>query len=142
MHGRCTRLGPGQCFVCGCNGASPGRVGRAECSAKVRSGPLRGMWQSTALSSQVGLLACASGGGRAQDPLGLECRRFSPLSAPPKKSGPSWPCDSDLDLATGMVALRPGLTASVPRALLPATFPLLPAPFYCLILEHPVRRPL
>ena len=42
MPGRCGELGPGQCFACGCNGASPGRVGRAECTGKVRSGSLRG----------------------------------------------------------------------------------------------------
>lgn len=30
--------------------AFPGRMGRAECAGKVRSGSLRGLWQSTALS--------------------------------------------------------------------------------------------
>lgn len=99
-----TRLALGRCVVGWCNGAFPGRVERAECPGKVRSGPLRGLWKSTALSFQVGPLACHPGRWRAQDALGLECVLF----APPRRSRPF---DSDLDFAR--VALRPGLTPVV-----------------------------
>lgn len=142
MPGRCREVGPGQCFVCGCDGASPGRLGRAECTGKVRSGSLRRLWQSTAVPP-LGKPACLHPRRRkgSRTALGLECKRCSPLSVPLKWSGLTWPCDSDLDLAKRVIALRPGLTASVPLAFLPATFPSSVPPHFP-TLEHRVRRPL
>ncbi|XP_046928766.1 transcription factor A, mitochondrial isoform X2 [Lynx rufus] len=49
----CRKVAPGRCLVSWCNGAFPGRVERAECTGKVRSGPLRGLWKSAALSLQI-----------------------------------------------------------------------------------------
>lgn len=69
-------LEPRYYFVSECNGVSPGYVGRAKCTGNVGSCSLRRLWESTALSLQVGPLAYASVGGWAKGALGLECRWF------------------------------------------------------------------
>lgn len=133
-------LGPGHCLIRWSDGVFPEHVGRAECAGKVRSGAVQRLWESTALSLKVGPLACALGGGRAQDVPGLECRPHPSLSASPRSSEPPWFFDSDLDLAKGTVALRPRLDSLNTPYFASCCPPLAPpTPPHCVALD-PFRR--
>lgn len=119
-----------------------GRLGRAECTGKVRERISARLWQSTALPLCVP--ACLHPRRRKCSGTlwGLNVNAVLRFLSPLKMVRLTWPCDSDLDLAKRVIALRPGLTASVPLAFLPAITLPSSRPSSLSYLEHWVRRPL